>query len=233
VSQLIDQAKQHLHEALDRWQDLRDPEPTEDNNFQLDGKEYNYRAAETHEVLVQLEGGMLTRYPLELIEAVATETGPEPLARPKRIEESMSKRFNVALSFPGERRAAVEEIARSLSRSLTREKVFYDGFWESELARPNLDTYLQNIYHNDSDLVVVFLCAEYDEKEWCGLEFRAIRNLIKKRRDDEIMFIRLDDGDVKGVFEIDGYLDAKGRPALEIAQTIRDRLKAVQSQNPP
>jgi nucleoside phosphorylase len=66
VVALIDQAKQHLHDALGRWHDLRDPEPTEDNNFQLDGKEYNYRAAGTHQVLVQLEGGMLTRYPIRL-----------------------------------------------------------------------------------------------------------------------------------------------------------------------
>ena len=62
VGELIDQAKQHLHEALDRWHELRDPEPTEDNNFQLDGKEYNYRAAETWHVLDKLNQGVLTQY---------------------------------------------------------------------------------------------------------------------------------------------------------------------------
>ncbi len=231
VARWIDQAKQHLHDALDRWHELRDPEPTEDNNFQLDGREYNYRAAETHQVLVQLDGGILTRYPLELIEVATSETEPEQPPPTESSEENMPKRFNVALSFPGEHRSIVEEIAKSLSRLLTRERIFYDRFWEAELARPNLDTYLQNIYHNESDLIVVFLCAEYDAKEWCGLEFRAIRNLMKKRRDDEIMFIRVGDGDVKGVFEIDGYIDAEGRPALDIAKAIRDRLTAVQGQN--
>jgi hypothetical protein len=65
----IEQAKQLLHEALDCWHDLRDPEPTEDNNFvhPKTGKEYNYKAEETHQVLVDLEGGMLTRYPLSPI----------------------------------------------------------------------------------------------------------------------------------------------------------------------
>ncbi|HEX9002012.1 MAG TPA: disease resistance protein, partial [Blastocatellia bacterium] len=103
-------------------------------------------------------------------------------------------------------------------------RVFYDRYYEAELSRPNLDTYLQKIYHDDSELVVVVLCKEYDEKEWCGLEFRAIRDLIKQRRDDEIMFVRVADGDVKGVFGIDGYVDAKNRPATEIAQVICDRL---------
>ncbi len=30
---------------------------------------------------------------------------------------------------------------------------------------------------------------------WCQLEFRAIRNLIKKRADEEVMFVRVDDVD--------------------------------------
>ena len=65
---LIDQAKQHLREALDLWQLLHDPEPErDDQNFKLDGKEYNYKAAETHRILTDLEGGVLPRYPLGAI----------------------------------------------------------------------------------------------------------------------------------------------------------------------
>ncbi len=68
IGQLITDAKQLLHEALDRWHDLRDPEPTEDNNFvhPETGKEYNYKAEGTYKVLVDLDAGILTRYPLEL-----------------------------------------------------------------------------------------------------------------------------------------------------------------------
>lgn len=144
----------------------------------------------------------------------------------------MVRRFGVALSFPGEHRAFVEQIANDLASALTKERVFYDRFFEAELSRPNLDTYLQKIYHDDSELVVIFLCKEYNEEEWCGLEFRAIRDLIKKRHDDEIMFVRLADGAVKGVFEIDGYLDVRNRPASDIAQSILDRLKLIQSFKP-
>ena len=65
VANSMAQAKDLLHEALDLWQPLHDPEPErDDQNFKLNGKEYNYRAADTHQVLVQLEGGVLTRYPL-------------------------------------------------------------------------------------------------------------------------------------------------------------------------
>ncbi len=144
----------------------------------------------------------------------------------------MKKGFEVALSFPGEYRSYVEDIANELAEKLTKARVFYDNFYVEELARPNLDTYLQKIYHDDSELVVVVLCKEYDVKEWCGLEFRAIRDLIKKRKDDEIMFIRVAEGDVKGVFGIDGYINAQGRPATEIATIILQRLALIQSKNP-
>jgi len=65
--ELIKQAKSDLQKAMRRWKKLRDPEPTEDNNFKHPdtGEEYNYRAAETFRVLSDLSDGVLTRYPLQ------------------------------------------------------------------------------------------------------------------------------------------------------------------------
>ena len=63
MKNLIDAARENLEAAMARWQPLHDPEPERpDQNFQLDGKEHNYCAADTHQVRVQLEGGILTRY---------------------------------------------------------------------------------------------------------------------------------------------------------------------------
>jgi hypothetical protein len=69
-------------------------------------------------------------------------------------------RFKVALTFPGERRSFVEAVAIELKKRLSVGSVFYDRDFTSQLARPNLDTMLQRIHLNNSDLVVVFLCAE-------------------------------------------------------------------------
>lgn len=217
ITSLIHQAKLLLQEALDLWQPLHDPD-VDDQNFKLNGKEYNYKAAETYRIISDLESGMLTKYPITPIKFEEMDQ------QQKNLEETMSKRVHVALSFPGEHRPFVKEIASELVLSLSKEKVFYDHFYEAELARPNLDTYLQNIYHDDTELIVVFICEDYNNKEWCHLEARAIRDLIKKRRDDEIMFVRVDDGSVDGVFSIDGYVDAKGRSAQDVAKLICDRL---------
>jgi hypothetical protein len=131
-------------------------------------------------------------------------------------------RFAVALSFPGEARTRIEAIATLLAARLGRDHVLYDRFHEAEFARPNLDTYLQELYHDHTALNVVFLGKEYNRKEWCGLEWRAIRDLIKHRR-EEIMLLRLDDGPVSGVYSIDGYIEISNRSDPEVAALILQR----------
>lgn len=125
-------------------------------------------------------------------------------------------RFKVALSFAGERRPYVSATVDALRSCLPPDSVFYDFDYQAQLARPNLDVLLQDIYLNRSDLLVVFLSKDYADKEWCGLELRAIRDLIKRKSDDKIMFVRLDDAQVEGIFSIDGYVDAKDLSAQNL-----------------
>ncbi|NEQ49755.1 MAG: TIR domain-containing protein [Leptolyngbya sp. SIO3F4] len=68
VQDLIAQAETCLADAMTRWQDLRDPEVKESNFIHPEtGEEYNYRAAETYQIIQDLAGGILTRYPLHPI----------------------------------------------------------------------------------------------------------------------------------------------------------------------
>jgi hypothetical protein len=140
------------------------------------------------------------------------------------MTEFTSRKFKVALSFPGEKREYVSKIAEGLLDRLGEDSVFYDEYYKAELARPNLDTLIQKIYHENSDLIVVFICKEYEQKQWCGLEWRAIRDLIKKRLDERIMFMRFDDSEVSGSFSIDGYIDLRGQSPEEATDLICRRL---------
>ena len=133
--------------------------------------------------------------------------------------------FKVALSFPGERRVFVSKVVDELKKELGDNTVFYDYDYQSQLAVPNLDSLLQLVYRNNSDLLVVFLSEEYSLKEWCGLEWRAIKDIIKSKQDNKIMFIRFDNVDMDGVFSIDGYIDAKKYNSLEIAEFILQRVE--------
>jgi len=156
----------------------------------------------------------------------------ETLKRLRKIitpPQPTKKRFKVALTFPGERRSYVEEIANLLVEKFGKESVFYDKNFEAELARPDLDIYLQNIYHDNSELLVVFLCAEYGKKEWCGIEWRAVRDLIKSRRTPAIMPIRFDDTHIPGLFSIDGYVNTQDHTPEEVAKLIIERYQINQS----
>lgn len=135
-----------------------------------------------------------------------------------------AKRFDVALSFPGEHRSYVERVADELARVRGKEKIFYDNYHQAELARPNLDVLLLDVYRNSSELVVVFLCEDYQNKDWCGLESRAIRDLIKNRADDSIMLVRVGKGDVDGFLSIDGYIDGARNTPTKVAELILQRL---------
>lgn len=139
-----------------------------------------------------------------------------------RLEEI---RFKVALSFPGEKRGFVEAVATELKGRLPRGAVFYDRDFTAQLARPNLDTLLQRIYLNNSDLVVVFLCKEYQQKEWCGLEWRAVREIIKNKSDHAVMFMRFDAAPADGMLSIDGYVDLSSLTPVEAARMIVERVR--------
>lgn len=135
--------------------------------------------------------------------------------------------FDVALSFPGEARQLVENVAVELERLIGPNTYFYDNNYVSQLARPSLDTFLQDIYRYRSKLIVIFLSANYQRKDWCGIEFRAIRDIMSERDHHRIMFIRTDDGVVDGVFATDGYVDAHKFSPSEIARFIHERSKLL------
>jgi len=99
------------------------------------------------------------------------------------INNKDKRRFRVALSFAGEKREYVKDVAQYLSEKLGGEAtILYDKYHENEFARFKLDGYLPALYGQDSDLIAVFLCEDYDAKRWTGLEWQEIEKL--KGRDD-------------------------------------------------
>ena len=104
---------------------------------------------------------------------------------------------------------------------------FYDNNYKGQLARPSLDILLQDIYRNRSRLIVAFLSENYKEKEWCGIEFRAIREIIKEREHERVMFVKMDEGKVEGVFSTDGYIDGRTHSPTEVAEFIRERVSLL------
>jgi TIR domain-containing protein len=157
----------------------------------------------------------------KFIELLSSERGTvvnEPLT-------AVAKRFRISLSFPGEHRDFVCKAAERLASAVGRKRVLYDHWHEAEFARPRLAEYLPDLYHNESELVAVFLSAEYQSKEWCGLEWDAILDLKKKREDDAIMLLRFDDTEIPGLYSTDGHVWIGSRSPEKIADLILEHLQ--------
>ena len=135
--------------------------------------------------------------------------------------------FDVALSFPGEVRDYIKLIVAELEKEIGPNSYFYDKNYEAQLARPSLDDLLQDIYKNRSKLVVVFLCEKYQEKEWCGIEFRAIKEIIMGRQYEKVMYVKMDDGEVQGVFKTDGYINGRVYSPADVARFIQQRISLL------
>jgi energy-coupling factor transporter ATP-binding protein EcfA2 len=144
-----------------------------------------------------------------------------------------SKRFRIALSFPGEHRDYVRQVAECLAKSLPKREILYDDWNESEFIRFNLNPYLPDLYRTQSELVVVFLCADYAQKPWCGLEWRAVLELIQQGQDDCIMPFRFDHTEIPGFYAGDGYgWLGDGCPPQKVASLILERLALMPSGSP-
>ena len=134
------------------------------------------------------------------------------------------KRFRIAFSFAGEKRDFVSNVADILAQRFGPDHILYDKFHEAEFARRDLGIYLPDLYHDQSDLVVVVVCPNYDEKEWTGLEWVAIHDLLKNRKDEEVMLCHFDNATVKGVHSNAGWIELDNKTPEETATLILERL---------
>ena len=81
---------------------------------------------------------------------------------------SESKYYDVALSFAGEDRAYVEQVAVALDAAGVH--VFYDRLEEANLWGKDLYSYLDEIYRRKARYCIVFISEAYGQKLWTNHE---------------------------------------------------------------
>jgi tetratricopeptide (TPR) repeat protein len=135
-----------------------------------------------------------------------------------------AKRFRIAFSFAGEKREFVARVAALLAARFTEAAILYDKFLEAEFARNDLSIYLPNLYNREADLVVVVVCPHYDVKEWTGLEWLAIHDLLQQRRREEVMLCRFEHAHVDGLFRGAGFIELDHKTSEQVVTLILERL---------
>ncbi|MBI3364818.1 MAG: NACHT domain-containing protein, partial [Ignavibacteriae bacterium] len=135
-----------------------------------------------------------------------------------------AKRFRIAFSFAGEKRDFVAKVAEILAGRFSEEEILYDKYHQAEFSRSDLAFYLPDLYEKEADLVVAVFCPDYENKEWCGLEWNAIFGLLKKRKVDEVMLTRFGRVEGKGLRGLAGYTDLDDLTPWATATLILERL---------
>lgn len=142
-----------------------------------------------------------------------------------------TKRFRIALSFTGEHREFVRQVANILAERFGEGKILYDEFHRAEFARGDLAITLPRLYRDDADLIVPILCPGYPEKDWTGLEWRAVLGVLKERRDQDVMLCRFALVEAEELHGLAGYLDLDRCTAADCAQRILERLAVNEGRN--
>lgn len=81
------------------------------------------------------------------------------------------RKYDVALSFAGEQRECVEEVASGLRHRGIR--AFYDRYEEADLWGKDLYEHLHGVYSEAADYCVVFASEDYALKLWATHERRS------------------------------------------------------------
>ncbi|OME73997.1 hypothetical protein BK120_32485 [Paenibacillus sp. FSL A5-0031] len=131
--------------------------------------------------------------------------------------------YEVALSFAGEDRDLVYEIADLLKRSNVR--VFYDMYETISLWGKDLYTHLDEVYRKKSKYCIMFLSKHYKEKVWTNHERESAQARAFMEREEYILPIRLDDTEIPGIRPTTGYIDGTSFTTSEIAGFIKSKVK--------
>lgn len=141
-------------------------------------------------------------------------------------------KYDVALSFAGEDRKYVEEVALFLKKKNIA--VFYDYFEEEALWGKNLISYLEEIYTNKSKYCVVFISQYYVQKEWTCYESAAAMVCLlnsNMKQKEYLLPVKFDETKVSGVLSTIGFIDGKKKTPDELGNLIIKKLHTSDLKN--
>jgi uncharacterized RDD family membrane protein YckC len=143
-----------------------------------------------------------------------TRLGYAPPVREKPAEDYL---YDVCLSFAGEQRPYVQNVADGLRERGLR--IFYDQYEQSTLWGKDLYVHLDRVYREDARFCVLFASSAYAGKVWTNHERRSAQARALIENVEYILPARFDDTEIPGLPATVGYVDLR--------QTAPERLAAL------
>lgn len=154
------------------------------------------------------------------------QSSEQAVARRRARREKARRSFDVALSFAGEDRDYVEQVANILKDLGVT--VFYDRFEQVNLWGADLAEHLGKIYGADSRYVVLFASRHYAAKAWPNHEKQFALGRHLRGDTGRILPVRIDDTEIPGLPPTIGYLDVRVLTPAKLAELIRQKLDSAE-----
>jgi TIR domain len=134
--------------------------------------------------------------------------------------------YDIALSFAGEQRKQIEEIAQCLGAAGV--EVFYDSFSKAQLWGKDLYQHLSDVYQKKARFCIIFVSKDYAEKAWTNHELKAAQaRAFTEKGAEYILPVRFDDTEVAGVLPTIGFLDFRTEGTAGICAAALEKLGKV------
>lgn len=133
-------------------------------------------------------------------------------------------KYHVALSFAGEDRAYVEQVALHLRDEGV--DVFYDKFEEDDLWGKDLYTHLSDVYQKKAYFTVMFVSAAYGMKLWPNHERKSAQARAFSESREYILPAFFDEFvEVPGLLKTTGHISLKNKSPEDLAKLIVSKLQ--------
>jgi hypothetical protein len=153
---------------------------------------------------------------------VTTENGNTSSVGLEAPRPSGPYQYDVCLSFAGEQRAYVEQVASQLVKRGIR--TFYDQYEQSDLWGKDLYEHLDTIYRVKAKYCILFASVDYAHKVWTSHERKSAQARAFAQSEEYILPVKFDDTDIPGLRSTTGYIDARQVDPAQLGSLISEKL---------
>jgi TIR domain len=113
--------------------------------------------------------------------------------------------YQIGLSFAGEDRAYVDEVANELTEQGI--SVFYDNYEQVDLWGKDLYQHLNDVYKNKCEYCIIFVSESYAKKMWTMHELKSAQTKAFTENKEYILPARFDNTELPGINSTVAYID--------------------------
>jgi hypothetical protein len=135
---------------------------------------------------------------------------------------SLDHEYDVCLSFAGEQREYVQEVAAALKEDGVR--VFYDDYEKVALWGKDLYEHLDYIYGRAARYCVLFASSNYADKVWTNHERKSAQARAISENREYVLPVRFDETEIPGLRPTVGFVEASSLMPEELAGLVREKL---------